>query len=213
MDMTAPKKKTGLLDRLRYRYVLACDLADRFSKEVRGVAAVEFAFIAPLMLLMYVGTIEISGAISANRKLSRVASTLGDLVTQVDSCISDSDMTQIMKFADDIMYPYTQNVAVVITGIQIDSNGIAKVAWSKANQYGTAKAKDSIYTVPAQIRIADNFLVAANVQMTYMPIYGWMHYEGPASVSVDKNSGLDMNEELFLRPRIGASIENKTSCP
>ena len=47
-----------------------------FARDARGVAAVEFAFIAPIMILLFVGTIELSAGISTDRKISRVASAI-----------------------------------------------------------------------------------------------------------------------------------------
>ncbi|WP_075995394.1 TadE/TadG family type IV pilus assembly protein [Salaquimonas pukyongi] len=94
--------------------------AAAFRDDIKGVAAIEFAFIAPLMLLLYVGTIEISGALSANRKLSRVSSTLGDLLTQAE-CFTDPVLNDIIKIADDIMYPYSNSLKIRLTGILIDN--------------------------------------------------------------------------------------------
>ena len=48
----------------------------------RGVAAVEFALIAPLLLSMYFVTMEVSQGIEANKKVGRVGSIVADLVTQ-----------------------------------------------------------------------------------------------------------------------------------
>ena len=60
---------------------VACAI-ERFRTEIRGVAALEFAIIAPILILMLVGTLEISLAIAVNRKVSRISSTVADLITQ-----------------------------------------------------------------------------------------------------------------------------------
>ncbi|MCB1430467.1 MAG: pilus assembly protein, partial [Nitratireductor sp.] len=70
-------------------------VGDRFREEVRGVAAVEFAFIAPIMILLFVGTIELSAGVATNRKLSRLSSTIGDLITQSQT-LTTNDIDNIM---------------------------------------------------------------------------------------------------------------------
>lgn len=74
--------------------------AKRFIKDFRddnqGVAAIEFAFIAPVMLVMYFGLLEISMAVSADRKVSHSANVVGDLVTQL-TVIDKAEMQDIME--------------------------------------------------------------------------------------------------------------------
>ena len=57
----------------------------RFRKDRRGVAAVEFALIAPAMVLLYCGLVELCQAVIAERKANHVASAIGDLVTQAET--------------------------------------------------------------------------------------------------------------------------------
>jgi Flp pilus assembly protein TadG len=206
---TAEKKPRGYAAMLKDRYNRASWMISRFRDEVEGVAAIEFAFLAPLMLLMYVGTIEISGAVSANRKLSRVSSTIGDLLTQAQ-CYSDTTMSDIMNIADDIMYPYAQSLQIQVSGIQI-TGANATVQWSRG--YGTtAAANGSPYTVPAKIMTDGNFLVAAKISMSYTPAIGWITFNSPTSLS-KSNTALSMREELFLRPRIGNTVTiDNTNC-
>ena len=48
----------------------------------RGIAATEFAIIAPMMLIMFFGVIEFSSGIAVDRKVTFVARTETDLVSQ-----------------------------------------------------------------------------------------------------------------------------------
>ena len=61
----------------KFRAWIARAAADR-----RGVAAIEFALVVPLLLCMYFVTMEVSQAIETNKKVSRVGSMVADLVTQ-----------------------------------------------------------------------------------------------------------------------------------
>ena len=55
----------------------------RFMRDRRGVSAIEFALIAPLLILIYVGVAEIGNALTVFRRTSTVAATAADLTAQV----------------------------------------------------------------------------------------------------------------------------------
>jgi Flp pilus assembly protein TadG len=175
----------------------------RFRKGERGVAAVEFAFIAPIMILLFVGTLELSSGISVNRKLSRLSSTLSDLVTQSQS-LDAAAVQDIMKAAAKVIHPYDEaKVKIVLTGINIDAANAAKVEWSCAMNT-TANAPGSLYnTVPSLIKVSNTFLVSAKVTTNYEPTFGWAQFSGPNGLSFSRDA-INMEEEIFLRPRMSA---------
>ncbi|MES2341384.1 MAG: TadE/TadG family type IV pilus assembly protein, partial [Pseudomonadota bacterium] len=70
----------------------------------RGAAAVEFAFVAPVMILIYYGMAELTQAMMADRRASHVASAIGDLVAQ-DTDISATEMTDIFNVGKAIVAP------------------------------------------------------------------------------------------------------------
>ena len=53
-----------------------------FGRAAEGLAAVEFALLLPVLLLLYAGCIELTTALALDRKTSRAASTLVDLLAQ-----------------------------------------------------------------------------------------------------------------------------------
>ena len=52
------------------------------SQDCRGVAAIEFAMIVPIMLVMFFGTVEFSSGVAVDRKVTLMARTLSDLTSQ-----------------------------------------------------------------------------------------------------------------------------------
>ncbi|MCF6322129.1 MAG: pilus assembly protein [Rhizobiaceae bacterium] len=179
------------------------DLTSRFRKNCEGVAALEFALIAPIMIMLFVGTLEVSAAVSVNRKVSRISSVVGDLVTQ-SSALNGTDIANIMDASSDIMQPYANSVKIRITGINIES-GNATVAWSCESNW-TKAVLNSPYDVPATIKIDGSFLVAARVQTNYQPMVGWARYSASAGISFD-STAVTMDEEIFLRPRVGLVVD------
>ena len=100
---------------------LARDLTKRFRDDMRGIAAIEFALVVPLMLVMYLGTIEISAAVSINRKVSRIASTVADLVTQQTE-VAKTDLKGIMEIGEALLFPYDSDKPVItIVAIDVES--------------------------------------------------------------------------------------------
>ena len=78
----------------------------RLASDERGVSAVEFALLLPLMLTLYLGTVEVSQGIAADRKVTLTARTVADLVAQVSS-INNTDMTNSLNAAAAVIAPYS----------------------------------------------------------------------------------------------------------
>ncbi len=181
-------------------------LIEKFRDEVRGVAAVEFAIIAPILILMFIGTLEVSRAVAVNRKVSRISSAMADLITQSPSLTAD-EIQNIMDITSRIMFPYDETVEIVTTGITV-SGTTPKVDWSCAEGVGaTANVKGTIYSVPTSIVEDGAYFVSAKVTVDLKPMVGWMGYTSATGLTKDSTSVLAMEEELFLRPRTGTLVE------
>ncbi|OYX04897.1 MAG: hypothetical protein B7Z15_17290 [Rhizobiales bacterium 32-66-8] len=82
------------------------DCARRLRAAEAGVAAVEFALILPIMLLVYIGTVEASVLISMDRKIQSVSGAVGDLVARSRGEITSTLLNDYVKVAGGIMTPY-----------------------------------------------------------------------------------------------------------
>lgn len=190
------------LSRTKFAAIKLRHLLAGFHKEAKGVAALEFALIAPILLLLFLGTLEISLAIAVDRKISRISSAVADLITQSQT-LSSQEIEDIMDIADNIMFPYDDVPRIVVTGIEIKS-GAAKVVWSQARNGGVVKTVGSNYTVPETIKTDGTFLVAATVDTTHKPAFKFIGYkDGELSFS---EAAIELGEEIFLRPRIGDAV-------
>src|SRR6266571_7773864 len=89
----------------------------RLIGDERGVSAVEFALLLPLMLTLYLGAVEVSQGIGADRKVTLTARTISDLVSQV-STINNAGMTNSLNAASAVMAPYSSaNLKVTVSCI------------------------------------------------------------------------------------------------
>src|ERR1700724_3653726 len=102
--------------------------------DCRGIAAVEFAVIVPVMLVMFFGVVEFSSAIPLYRKTDLGGRTLSDLTSQMKDSVADADLTSFGQTAKAIMTPYAASpLSSSITELYVEPvTLVAKVQWSRA---------------------------------------------------------------------------------
>ena len=167
----------------------------RLSGDERGVSAVEFALLAPLMLTLYLGAVEVSQGIGALRKVTLTARTICDLVSQVSS-INNTDMTNALSASSSVMVPYpTENLKVTVTSVKIGANGTATVDWSDALN-GTARSKGSSVTLPAALKVPGTWLIWSEVEYTYKPVVGYV-----------VTGTLPLKDMIYMRPRLSDDVK------
>ena len=166
----------------------------RFLRDKRGVSAVEFATLLPLMITLYLGGVEVSSAIAVDRKVTQVARTLGDLVAQSTS-INATDMTNILNAASSVVQPYSPSlIKVTVSRVDIDANAVAKVVWSKTLN-GSARAAGSTVTLPAALNTANTSLIWAESQYGYTPTIGYVI-----------TGTMTLKDQIYMRPRLSDTV-------
>jgi Flp pilus assembly protein TadG len=78
---------------------------DKCRRERRGVAAIEFAMIVPIMLAMFIGAVGLGQAITVDRRVTQVANSTADLVARAQKQISQTEIGDIMKVGGYILEP------------------------------------------------------------------------------------------------------------
>ena len=201
----APDERTGSTA-ARFRM-----LTKRFINARAGVAAVEFAFIAPVLLSLYFVTMEVSQAIEVNKKVGRVGSMVADLLTQQQS-ITKSEVDAILKIGESILQPYSRSKgAIEVTAIQISDEDSPKVqvVWSRKLENGTTgegAAKGSTTTVPAKLKIRDTFLMRVESDLSYKPVITWAADQKKVLGLAAAFDGISMAERYYLRPRMSETV-------
>ncbi len=120
-------------------------------RDVRGVSAVEFALIAPVLILIYCGMAGVTSALMAARKSSHAVSTVGDLTAQVQSVSATSSSTEpnympnLFQAALDTMAPYsTGTIAKPL--LELRTTSIVKQASSIQVAWSCTPANQSVLT-------------------------------------------------------------------
>ena len=98
-----------------------------------GIAAVEFALIFPIMLLLFLGSFEITNLILAYMKLEASAETAADLVaqTKVNTVLQSTDFTNMTNAAKQVLTPLpTSGTLLKIAFASVTYNtGSAVIDW------------------------------------------------------------------------------------
>ncbi|MTI17165.1 pilus assembly protein [Rhodobacteraceae bacterium RKSG542] len=186
-----------------------------YIRSVSGVAAVEFGLIAPVLLLLFVGSVELSNVLVQDRKVAQVTNSIGDLVGREADVTNE--MGNILDVVTLIMEPFTDNGLVLEVGqITYDSDLNPKVdwSWSKSAQ-GSGSCGSGPWTVgeaPAGISLPEGIaeegisIIIANSSYIYSPIFSQFLSD---SLSLGQ---LTLGDTYFLRPRQSATVVFDPQC-
>ncbi len=181
-------------------------LLRRFRKSEKGLAAIEFAFIAPVLGTLLVGTIELCNALECKQKVTNIASSVADLVAQT-STTSTSDLSDIFDATNQLIYPFpTSGAKIVVSSIVSDGNGNGTVAWSQAST-GSGLTKNSAFTVPVGLMTA-----ASCARGACGIIYATVTYNYTSPLGKLFVGTTTMSDFFYSRPRESALVAC-TNCP
>jgi Flp pilus assembly protein TadG len=141
-----------------------------FLRDRRGVAAVEFAIIAPIMIALLFGMIEIGEIVGADARARQVSSSLADIVSR-DITIVDAEINDLDAAADALMFPYAATgLATRISSVEMTTPGQGRVLWSDARGM-TAHAVGAAIAVPTTTGAVcpGASLVMAESRLDYSP--------------------------------------------
>jgi len=185
----------------------------RFAcKDRRGVAAIEFAFLAPVLLAMYFVTMEISQGIETNKKLSRVASMVADLVTQRSS-LTESDIRAIMNIGVSTLQPYNRSSpSITVTAIQIsnDATPTVTVVWSRkivGGTFGIGTGAGTATTVPTSLEIQGSYLIRVQAELSYQPVITWAASDKQTLGLSAAFDNIPMSETYYLKARMSQKVD------
>ena len=170
----------------------------RFHRADAGIAAIEFAFLLPVLLIVYVYLVEFSRAFDEKRKIDRLATTITDLISQqpTSNPIASLTVSSILSTSASLVTPFSASglrvtASVVELTTRSDSTCCdARVKWT-FTQGGTMRPCSVVLqqvaaNVPPQLNnILDasvgsalpgigssGEIVVADVQAGFTPIFG-----------------------------------------
>lgn len=163
--------------------------------DVRGVAALEFALLAPVLILIYFGVVELTQGAMAEQRVAHTASVIGDLAAQSNS-LTQAEVNDILSVGDTIMAPYpTQTLEVRVSSLTANAQGAVTVAWSEGAGMTPLSKGSTVSGVPSDVISANGSVIMSQAQYTYTSAFQSVM---PKPVV--------FNETYYLSPRDSTSV-------
>lgn len=176
----------------------------RLTKSEDGVGAVEFALIVPVLLILYVGALELSVAMSIDKKVAKATSISADLITQGTST-DKTTLQEMLGVAKSVVAPFdSSSLNMQVVGIQVDSSGNSTVAWSWDETNARPLTNGDPITIPTAFEIPDTFLLQTTVDMNYDLLM--LVPEGEAGLGGFIERTVNLNKVYYLHQREADTI-------
>ncbi|MFM9975420.1 MAG: TadE/TadG family type IV pilus assembly protein [Beijerinckiaceae bacterium] len=190
------------------------------ARDNKGVAAIEFAFIVPIMFSFYFMLNETANGMRASRKVTMVARIMADLSSRPAN-VSDAELNDIFSAGTPIMAPFdTSTGGYRITSIRF--NGavppVGYVDWSRVSGTGFSEHPRCTpsqtvpgnplppIAIPTGLQTANTSLILAEVAIPYTPSVGW-----------NITGVINLRDQLYMRPRNSAFVTRNgvtnAACP
>ncbi len=171
----------------------------RFVEDRRGVGAIEFAIVAPLLIMTYIGAFEITVAVTMSRKIGRASSTVSDLLTRNETT-NKATLDSMKDVTKNIIAPFSQDgYTLKVTGIAIDAAGKATVAWSRDQKAATPYTKGDTVTLPSDMDAKSTFIVRTELTVPHTILL-----MAPGLTS--NLNKLDLSKTSYFRLRSGTAV-------
>lgn len=168
-------------------------------RDHRGVALVEFALILPVILLLYLGGIQLQDGFACSRKVTIATRAAADLVAQNKSgAITATEVLDSLTAATQVLAPYTADRAALrLSEIATNSDGVTTVQWSKGRRT-TGYTPGKVITVPPAMKKPGTYFLLAETTYAYVP-----------PVAFGAIGPLTLGDKLYMVPR----NTDKIDCP
>lgn len=163
-------------------------LPRRLAANRAGVFAVEFALIAPIMIILLGGVMEVTNMLMAERRLVAATQTTADLITQ-ETAVTSTDLSNIFRAARLVVEPFPDtNLTIGVASVRFDDiDGSPSVDWSGSFNAGVVVNP----TILANgLGLAGESVVIVNATYSYQPVLAFF-----------LSGAVGLQEQAFSRPR------------
>jgi Flp pilus assembly protein TadG len=174
---------------------LALGPVRRFLRDASGVAAVEFAMLAPVLLLMYFATVQVTQGVILNRKTTLAAATVGNIVAQYTTISQSQQLPDILNASAQIFAPYSSSASsIIVSSLSVDGSGHATVAWSQGLNTSARPTGQSV-TIPSGFAVPNTTVILSEASYAYSPVADYLHM-----------GTITLYAPIFMSPRASTTI-------
>lgn len=176
-----------------------------FFSNRRGVIATEFALVAPVLILLWVGMVEFATAHLVAQKVETAAQSAADIIAQ-DDFTDTAKLANIDAAIDTILVPYDPGqMGYRITSIVANENGVNDVVWNKTG--GTVAVDVPNPTIADELTSPGDSVIVVTVTYKHTPVL-------VGTVMREKIFGdsITLDETVFAKPRLVPVIPCLDGC-
>lgn len=163
-----------------------------FRKDDKGIAAIELAFILPVMVAFIFTSWELSMVYLVKKRTDHAATVLADLATQT-STISTASYNGYVEAVKAVMYPFNEHtIKLHVVGVSVDKNKKLKLSWQRKTGGGTGL---TVNDLPAGLRVPQSFYVISETEVAYKP-----------SFLSGITGTIDLKDSAIMVPRLTTSV-------
>jgi len=140
-------------------------LFSRLGRDERGVSAVEFAMLAPVLIGFYFGMAEFCQGFMAQKRMGHVTSMVADLVAQEET-VATTNLDDIFDLGGLIMKPFNASGLKQRVSSVTRTAGVARVDWSRGDGMA-ARAVNSTITLPENLIVDGQSVVVSEATYDY----------------------------------------------
>lgn len=165
----------------------------RLWRDRNGFAAMEFALMLPVMLGLLIGTVELGGLITLDRRVTSAAQTVGDLIAQ-ERDLSLAEVDQAFVALEMIVGSFnTADAGATVYSVVMDDFGNVTVDWFESRW---PRAPTAVPELPPGLLQPGSSVVVTDIRYRYRPAFG--------GFLIDL---VDLSDTSYLRPRQTKFIE------
>lgn len=137
----------------------------RLGRDERGVSAVEFALLAPVLIAFYFGMAEFCQGFMAQKRMGHVSAMVADLVAQEET-VSRANIDDVFDIGGLIMKPFATSGLQQRVSSVTRTSGVARVDWSRGEGM-SARAVNSVITVPTDLIANGESIIVSEATYDY----------------------------------------------
>ena len=183
------------------------NLFARLRRDERGISALEFALILPILVMFSAGTIEFGRLILLTQKLQNGAFIIADLAAR-DKTICEEDLDNIFLALDDLVAPFdvVERGRAIVTSVMGDEDAEPVIEWQHESA-GALEAASTVGPVGEVAELPDELstqegetIIVAEVFFAYEPLFGL------------NTEARTLHKLAYFKPRLG-TLDTLPPCP
>lgn len=158
--------------------------------DIRGVAAIEFAFALPILCLMVFGIYEMAQGISCYYRLMDAANSVADLISQTTSSeggIGNVDFDNYYTAGQLVMTPNTgSGLQLAMASVTFDANGkFSSVAWQITRGSGTTTMSNTaLQSATVNLAVTNGSVIVVQATYSYHSVLNYF-IKAPIKMTYD----------------------------